>query len=356
MKRRLLLVEDDESRAAMLERALSREHECTRVRSADEALRALAAGVWDAAVVDYDLGRDGTGLLVLQAVRLLSERTARLLYSSYYSGALAQDAERLGGAHAALDARRGEFLLELDEALARLPGAGGAPSEAPPPGRDGAAPWCARAPVSLRLLEELRQAAGENSVVFLHGEPGSGKHLAAATLRRWRRELGAAGPAHASGPDPEPQVRVIRVPPLRERREDLPGLGERFLAGLACDTGQPLRRLGEAALAELVKRSWWGNVRELHAALLRAARAAGERQEIGPADLPRDIVPADSVMHAAKQEGMLQAALLHLRTAGSIRAAAALAGETRPNYKRRMNQLGILRADVLREPDEAEGE
>jgi DNA-binding NtrC family response regulator len=356
MKPRLLLVDDDETRAALLARTLARDYNCAVTRAADEALRALAEGGWSAVVVDYDLGRDGTGLLVLQAVRLLSERTVRLLYSTHFSGALAQDAERLAGAHAVLDARRAEFLLDLSRALAQLLGAG----EKPPAGARvprGVAigPWCARAPVSLRLLEELRQAAAEDGPVYVYGEPGSGKHLAATMLRQWREECGEAQvPADGSGR--EQQARAIRIPPLRERREDLAGLSEKCLTGFAGNTGQPLKHLADEAFAELQQRIWWGNVRELNAVLYRAARAAGGRLEIAVQDLPRDIVPADSVMQIAKQEGMLQAVLLHLRTAGSIRAAAALAGETRPNYKRRMKQLGIMRADSWTEADEPEEE
>jgi DNA-binding NtrC family response regulator len=356
MKPRLLIVEDDEARAALLARTLSRDHDCTVTRAADEALRVLAGGGWSAAVVDYDLGRDGTGLLVLQAVRLLSERTVRLLYTSHYSGALAQDAERLAGAHAVFDARRAEFLLDLGRTLGQLLGSGGDPpgDELPAPGA-GVGPWCARAPASLRLLEELRLAAAEDGPVYVYGETGSGKHLAATTLRHWRAERGEAQ-VQADGPGREQPARVIRIPPLRERREDLAGLSERCLSGLAESIGQPLRHLAEDAFTELQKRAWWGNVRELHAVLYRAARAAGGRQEISANDLPRDIVPADSAMHIAKHEGMLLAVLLHLRTKGSIRAASELAGEARPNYKRRMKHLGILRADILKGSDESEEE
>lgn len=354
MKPRLLLVDDDMARAALLARTLSRDHECTVTRAADEALRALAGGGWSAAVVDYDLGRDGTGLLVLQAVRLLSERTVRLLYSSHYSGALAQDAERLAGAHAVFDARRAEFLLDLGRTLGQLLGSGEEPlGDEPPVFGAGDGPWCARAPASLRLLEELRLAAAEDGPVYVYGETGSGKHLAATTLRQWREERGEAR-VQADGSGREQQARVIRIPPLRERREDLAGLSEKCLTGFAENTGQLLRHLADEAFAELQQRIWWGNIRELNAVLYRAARAAGGRLEIAVQDLPRDIVPADSAMQIVKQEGMLQAVLLHLRTAGSIRAAAALAGETRPNYKRRMKHLGILRADSLKGLDESE--
>jgi len=356
MKPRLLLVDDDGARAALLARTLSRDHECTVTRAADEALRALAGGGWSAVVVDYDLGRDGTGVLVLQAVRLLSERTVRLLYSSHFSGALAQDAERLAGAHAVLDARRAEFLLDLSRTLEQLLGSGKKPLDGALLPRGAAVgPWCARAPASLRLLEELRQAAAEGGPVYVHGETGSGKHLAATTLQRWREERGETQ-VQVDSPGREQQARVIRIPPLRERREDLAGLSERCLTGFAENTGQPPKHLADEAFTELQQRAWWGNVRELNAVLYRAARTAGGRLEITAHDLPRDIVPPDSAMQIAKHGGMLQAVLLHLRTKRSIRAASELAGEARPNYKRRMKQLGIMRADSLQGSDESEEE
>jgi DNA-binding NtrC family response regulator len=279
-----------------------------------------------------------------------------LLYSSHYIGAIAQDAERLAGAHAVLDARREEFLLDLGRTLGQLLGSGEKSlCGAPLPLGAGVGPWCARAPASLRLLEELRQAAAEDGPVYVHGETGSGKHLAAATLQQWREERGEAQ-VQTNDPGREQQARVIRIPPLRERREDLAGLCERCLSRLAENTGQLPKHLAEEAFAELQQQAWWGNVRELHAILHRAARAAGGRLEIAAQDLPRDIVPPDSAMQIAKHEGMLQAVLLHLRTKGSIRAASNLAGEARPNYKRRMNQLGILRADSLKGSDESKDE
>jgi DNA-binding NtrC family response regulator len=61
----------------------------------------------------------------------------------------------------------------------------------------------------------------------------------------------------------------IRVPPLRERREDIPALCDHFLARLGKD-GRP-RRVTEAALETLVRHSWPGNIRQLDNELRRAA-------------------------------------------------------------------------------------
>ncbi len=70
----------------------------------------------------------------------------------------------------------------------------------------------------------------------------------------------------------------IRLPPLRERLEDLPELVEVLLAGIAAELGRSRLALDPAALARLGRAPWPGNVRELRNALERAAILAdGER-------------------------------------------------------------------------------
>lgn len=67
-------------------------------------------------------------------------------------------------------------------------------------------------------------------------------------------------------------VFAIRVPPLRERREDVSPLAARFLAA----RGLPEDKLSEAARRKLSDHDWPGNVRELENALERALIVAGE--------------------------------------------------------------------------------
>src|SRR5205085_6468011 len=54
----------------------------------------------------------------------------------------------------------------------------------------------------------------------------------------------------------------IRVPPLSERREDIPELVEFFMAQISVATGLPKRRIGEDAMAVLQSHVWPGNVRQ----------------------------------------------------------------------------------------------
>jgi len=82
----------------------------------------------------------------------------------------------------------------------------------------------------------------------------------------------------------------VRLPPLRERREDIPLLTEHFLIGAAERQGRILH-LTSAASARLLSYAWPGNVRELENAIERAC-ALCEEEMILPSDLPPQIVAA----------------------------------------------------------------
>ncbi len=69
----------------------------------------------------------------------------------------------------------------------------------------------------------------------------------------------------------------LRLPPLRERRGDVPALAQRFLAQAAARLGAPAKRFDKEALARLQRHDWPGNVRELENLCWRlAALAPGE--------------------------------------------------------------------------------
>ncbi|MGK2961901.1 MAG: sigma-54-dependent transcriptional regulator [Gemmatimonadaceae bacterium] len=65
-------------------------------------------------------------------------------------------------------------------------------------------------------------------------------------------------------------VIAIEIPPLRERRDDIPVLAESFLADIAVKRGQPQKTLSAEAAEQLQEYSWPGNVRELENAIERA--------------------------------------------------------------------------------------
>jgi two-component system response regulator PilR (NtrC family) len=86
----------------------------------------------------------------------------------------------------------------------------------------------------------------------------------------------------------------IRVPPLRERLEDLAGIGERVLEWIARDAGVwPAPRLTSAALLHLARHPFPGNVREFENLLHRAVALSGsDTIDVGDLALPGD-APSD---------------------------------------------------------------
>ena len=84
------------------------------------------------------------------------------------------------------------------------------------------------------------------------------------------------------------KVVPLTLPPLRERKDDIPLLIHAFLARLSRDLGKPVRGVSRRALEALRRHNWPGNVRELEHAIEHACvRCQGEL--IGLADLPREL-------------------------------------------------------------------
>lgn len=81
------------------------------------------------------------------------------------------------------------------------------------------------------------------------------------------------------------KVVEIDLPPLRDRRNDIPVLVEAFLHRYSREYSKPVRGISEAALLLLVNYSWPGNVRELESVLERAVTLS-QAIETLPGDLP----------------------------------------------------------------------
>jgi two-component system response regulator PilR (NtrC family) len=89
----------------------------------------------------------------------------------------------------------------------------------------------------------------------------------------------------------------LRVPPLRERRDDLPQLAADVLGRLGSEQGRPAPRLGTEALAALLSYGFPGNVRELENILERAMALADG-----------DVISADDLhLHAVPQAAAIPA-------------------------------------------------
>ncbi len=79
-------------------------------------------------------------------------------------------------------------------------------------------------------------------------------------------------------------VVTITLPPLRDRREDIPALAAHFVAKYAAETKRAVRGITKDAMARLAGHAWPGNVRELANVIERAVVLCGG-DHIGPEDL-----------------------------------------------------------------------
>src|SRR5262249_5330188 len=96
-------------------------------------------------------------------------------------------------------------------------------------------------------------------------------------------------------------VITVNVPPLRERREDIPTLVEYFLDKAARENGLPRKKFSEASLMHLSSYAWPGNVRELENEIRRAV-ALTSADVILPDGLSEQIRPAREAPPGSAEE------------------------------------------------------
>jgi DNA-binding NtrC family response regulator len=138
---------------------------------------------------------------------------------------------------------------------------------------------------------------------------------------------------------------VIRVPPLRERRDDIDALARHFLEHYGARYRKPLTGFDEAALAALRAHSWPGNVRELAHAVERAVLMADPpTTAIGVRDLA--IQPLRSAPEAATPHSLEDAERAFIEKVlaqhgGDVRQAAQQLGMSRSALYRRLQQYGV---------------
>jgi transcriptional regulator with PAS, ATPase and Fis domain len=77
----------------------------------------------------------------------------------------------------------------------------------------------------------------------------------------------------------------FKMPPLRERKDDIPLLAEHFMHRFAQEANKPIDRIYRDAMDELMLYEWPGNVRELENAIERAV-VVGKERGIRPEELP----------------------------------------------------------------------
>jgi two-component system response regulator HydG len=145
------------------------------------------------------------------------------------------------------------------------------------------------------------------------------------------------------------RVVPIRLPPLRERREDIPLLVQHLVKKHALRLSRPPLLPDEEAMRALLDHSWPGNVRELEHAIERALLLA-RGSTLGVADFPPEI--AARATEAAEGQGRYRAARdawerkycedLLREAGGNVSKAAELAGLHRSTLYEKLARFGLV--------------
>lgn len=138
---------------------------------------------------------------------------------------------------------------------------------------------------------------------------------------------------------------AVRVPPLRERRQDIVPLAQHFLERACGRLERPVPRLARSAAGMLLSHGWPGNAVELEAVMTRAALAAGEFVET--AHLQLDCTPASLRLSGVERDAIERALQ---STGGNRTRAARLLGISVRTLQYRLKDYGAGRAAPGRQP------
>jgi DNA-binding NtrC family response regulator len=140
----------------------------------------------------------------------------------------------------------------------------------------------------------------------------------------------------------------IKIPPLRERLDDLVILSETFLLRLARKYKKPMRGISPATLSILMLYNWPGNVRELESVIEHAVLFA-QSDCLMPEDLPdhlhglpttnfRCVIPPYLTKDDIEREAIAQTLE---RTGGNIKKTAQILNYNRPTLYRKLRRFGL---------------
>jgi DNA-binding NtrC family response regulator len=139
----------------------------------------------------------------------------------------------------------------------------------------------------------------------------------------------------------------IKVPPLRERLEDVPLIARRFLKRFSDQYDKKIREISTEAVLRLVRYPWPGNIRELESVIERAVLFC-PGTELLPGCLPEEfqtrangssfVIPPLLPMVEIEREAIIQTLE---RTCGNVKKSAQILHFPRPTFYRKLKKLGI---------------
>jgi len=138
-------------------------------------------------------------------------------------------------------------------------------------------------------------------------------------------------------------VFIIEIPPLRERKSDIPLLARHFLKVFSIQMNKPITGISNAAMQLLVEHDWPGNIRELENAIERAVVIC-KTTEIQAADFP--FVNARAGQESSAGDSLEAIQKKHIRkilehTEWNISKAAIALGIDRMTLYNKMNKYGF---------------
>src|SRR5438034_1141735 len=330
MQGRVLVVDDEKAMVLALKGLLGKEgYHVETAGSGEEALRRIETGSFHVVITDLSMNGVG-GMQVLEHARRVDPDLAVVMITAYGSEKIAFTG--------AIARREGKFeaadggTLFLDEV--------------------GDMPLETQAKLLRAIQEKEFERVGGNLPIRVD------VRLIAAT----NQDLESAVRAGRFREDLYYRLRVVElaIPPLAERREDIPLLIDHFLKEAARRFGRDPKPLTGEALRACVGHEWRGNVRELRSAVEQALLLA-PGAEITAADLfgrPVEAAPAAAPLPASFREAkdrmvedferdFLRQALR--RHGGNITKAAEEVGMHRQNLQQKMRELGLTADDAVKE-------
>ena len=136
---------------------------------------------------------------------------------------------------------------------------------------------------------------------------------------------------------------TISLPPLRERREDIPRIVQAMLARLKGDAGVEVQGVSEAAVEYLVGYEWPGNLREMQHAIHRAAMAC-QKGVIRPEhlyDLRPKRAKASNGIGTLSEIEQAHIERVMLATGGNQGRACELLGVSRSTLRRKIRRYAL---------------
>jgi DNA-binding NtrC family response regulator len=140
--------------------------------------------------------------------------------------------------------------------------------------------------------------------------------------------------------------RVLRLPPLRDRKQDLPFLAQHFIETYKVITGSPAEKLGTEAMCQLMTYTWPGNIRELENQIERACLLATgpqiDRLDLSISAPTEENKKLDDLLETTEKAYLVDALT---KTGGRLAETAKQSGLTPKTLQRKMKKYDLKAED-----------